>query len=445
MSAETYRNIEKITSSGTREQIESLTDIEKDIGYGSFIYKALGIDSNVSDEAFAEARKQAQALIQTYQAEIDSGLKNVQTLANAYLMTNEDYDKLDEQSKTAASLLVNSIDEEIANGFSSKTDVGSYVVKIVNSIKDNQEVQDALISLLSLDTSEMSIGEAKDEIDKYIKIIANYLDENTADLKLRLGVDLQQDKKELRDKLSNGTQDLIIDDWIDTLTIDEAKLANSTAFDEALKRQKEELNGAALSAENYDAALKEVKEQQDVLANETPVSPLSISETVDQLNNKLKPAMDSLNSAWNEIFTDDEFALNSIDILSICDSIKSKLDDMKELGLDVDYSSYEDFIRVLNNSESEANDVDKAFDSLANSIAQAALTGAEDFRTMKAALEDLGVVNSDIVAFQSLINNTTALKEAMDQANLEMDEFVIHTEDGSIAATDAARAFVEDP
>lgn len=259
MSAEAYRNIEKITSSGTREEIASLTDIEKEIGYGSFLYKALGIDEDVTDEAFAEARKQAQALLQTYQAEIDSGLNNVQTLANAYLMTNEDYDKLDEQSKTAASLLVNSIDEEIANGFSSKSDVGAYVVSIVNSIKDNQEVQDALINLLSLDTSKMSIEKAQNEINKYIAIIANYLDENPVDLKLRLGVDIQQDKKKLRNRLSNGTQDLVIDDWIGTLTIDEAKLANSTAFDEALERQKKGLNGAALSAENYSAALDEVK------------------------------------------------------------------------------------------------------------------------------------------------------------------------------------------
>ena len=198
-----------------------------------------------------------------------------------------------------------------------------------------------------------------------------------------------------------------------------------------------EINGTTKALE------EQVKVEKEVFS-ETPASPLSISETVDQLNNKLKPAMDSLNSAWNEIFTDDEFKLNSIDILSICDSIKSKLDDMKELGLDVDYSSYEDFIRVLNNSESEASDVDKAFDSLANSIAQAALTGAEDFRTMKAALEDLGVVNSDIIAFQSLINNTTALEEAVSQAGLTMDDFVVSTEDGSIAATDAARAFVEE-
>ena len=44
-------------------------------------------------------------------------------------------------------------------------------------------------------------------------------------------------------------------------------------------------------------------------------------------------------------------SLNSIDILSTCDSIKSKLDEMSEVGLEVDYSAFEDLVTVLNNTE----------------------------------------------------------------------------------------------
>lgn len=40
------------------------------------------------------------------------------------------------------------------------------------------------------------------------------------------------------------------------------------------------------------------------------------------------------------------------------------------------------------------------------------LSGAEDFETMKAALEDLDVINEELVAFDALISNTEALKEA---------------------------------
>lgn len=92
-------------------------------------------------------------------------------------------------------------------------------------------------------------------------------------------------------------------------------------------------------------------------------SQTSISQTVDKVNPQLKPAFDSLQSAYQNIFTDDgKFALITIDILSTCDTIKSKLDEMsdpKGRNLDVDYSAFEDFVRVLNNTESTEQDVER--------------------------------------------------------------------------------------
>ena len=170
----------------------------------------------------------------------------------------------------------------------------------------------------------------------------------------------------------------------------------------------------------------------DTFNDKNPISSLSISDTVTQLNTRLKPASDSLKSAYNDIFTDDGFTLNSIDILSTCDAIKSKLDEMSDpegLNLDVDYSAFEDFVRVLNNTESTEYDVEKAFDSLATSITHAALTGKEDFDTMKAVLEDLGVTNNEIVAFDALASNTEALKEAgLDLANATEEQVTAFAE-----------------
>ena len=154
----------------------------------------------------------------------------------------------------------------------------------------------------------------------------------------------------------------------------------------------------------------EIENRKDMSDRAGAVS--TISDTIDQLNTRLKPAFDSLQSAYRTIFTDDGFDLNSIDILSTCDSIKSKLDEMSGLGLDVDYSAFENLVRVLRNTESTEQDVEKAFDSLAASITQAGLSGTEDFETMKAALDDLGVVNENIIAFQALAENTEALKES---------------------------------
>ena len=206
-------------------------------------------------------------------------------------------------------------------------------------------------------------------------------------------------------------------------------------FSEVDKYLKE--NG--LTLDDLISVVKIYKEElADVTVDE--IGNLSISQTIDQLNTQIKPAFDSLKSAWQEIFTDDGFALNSIDILSTCDSIKSKLDEMSEIGLNVDYSAFEDFVTVLNDTESTEYDVENAFDSLATSITQAGLSGTEDFETMKAALEDLGVVNNEMVAFDNLISKTNALADAgIDLANAteaEMQAFV----DESVSAEHAGEA-----
>ncbi len=168
------------------------------------------------------------------------------------------------------------------------------------------------------------------------------------------------------------------------------------------------IHDAQKAIEAYEAELAGIHG----LPNE-PSTLLSIPDTITHLNTNLKPAFDSLHAAYQNIFTDDgALDRSSIDILSTCDSIKSKLDEMSQAGFEVDYSAFENFVTVLRNSESEADDVNKAFDSLATSITDAALSGAEDFETMKAALEDLGVVNNEMVAFDALIRNTEALKEA---------------------------------
>lgn len=166
---------------------------------------------------------------------------------------------------------------------------------------------------------------------------------------------------------------------------------------------------------------------------------LSISETIDQLNTRLKPAFDSLQAAYQDIFTEDGFAINSIDILTTCDSIRSKLDEMSASGLNVDYSAFEDFVCVLSDTGSTEQDVETAFDALATSITQAGLSGTENFEIMKTALEDLGVVNEEIIAFQALAENTEALKESgLDLANATYAQLEAFAQE-KLGAEDAAQ------
>lgn len=141
----------------------------------------------LTSEDLSNIKQKAKAVSQTYQAAIDDALSDVRTLANAYLETNVDYAKLDEESKTAASIIVNSLNENIADDFEESVDVGEYVQKIVDIISKNPDAKEAMIGLMSLDTSDMPLGEAKQWIDSYINTIATLLEENPAELKVRLG------------------------------------------------------------------------------------------------------------------------------------------------------------------------------------------------------------------------------------------------------------------
>ena len=187
MSAEEYKQLIATTSAtGDSDAISQLTDIEKEIGYGDYLTKALGLTWDISDEDFTEAKKQAKILVQTYNSEIQSALSDVKSLANAYLMTNEDYDKLDSSSKNAASIIVNSLNENIASGFNDKTDVGEYVQTIVDAF-ENSDSKNAINNLFNLDTSNMSVKDINAEVDKYIDIIAKAIGEDSDKLKIRLG------------------------------------------------------------------------------------------------------------------------------------------------------------------------------------------------------------------------------------------------------------------
>ena len=238
--------------------------------------------SEITTEDLANVKYSAQATIQTYQAEIDSQLQNVRTLANAYLMTNSDYEKLDEQSKTAASLLVNSIDESIANGFENKSDVGAYVAELITSISNNAEAQKALTKLFTIDTTDMSVGEIQSDVDSYISIIADAIHEDSDKLKVRLGfedVDTQTLINNVKGKLK-GTE---FDDKVGELSLGDLKIAS-------------ELDVPLDSIESWEELLKLIEEVKTQNPDEITVlssiddykaSITSLTTSYEALNNVL--------------------------------------------------------------------------------------------------------------------------------------------------------------
>ena len=262
--------------------------------------------SEITTEDLAKVKYSAQATIQTYQAEIDSQLQNVRTLANAYLMTNSDYEKLDEQSKTAASLLVNSIDESIANSFENKSDVGAYVAELITSISNNAEAQKALTKLFTMDTTNMSVGEIQSEVDSYVSTIATAIGEDPVELKVRLGFD-DTDTKPLIENVKKKLKGTEFDDKVGELSLGDLKIAADLEVgDDAIQ-----------SWDDLIGRIEKVKNE----GNETDI--LSFSDAWEQLKNSTQDTTKGLADNLTELAEKGQLTVEALSEADTTDFFKN--------------------------------------------------------------------------------------------------------------------------
>lgn len=153
---------------------------------------------------------------------------------------------------------------------------------------------------------------------------------------------------------------------------------------------------AALADETEDAV--------NGVSNNTPTP--SITDTISQINTQLKPAFDSLKSAYEDIFTFDNdtgeklFSLENVGIETF-ESVRSELDKLGEMdGITVDYSAFEEFVAVLSNTSSTADEVQAQFDRLATNIiytTDCTNISAETYDLLVKSLKNLGVTNAEDV------------------------------------------------
>ena len=201
MDAEMYTALKEKASAGI---YDGMTDAEKLISSSQLIPLKIKLDLNengiITDEEFAVAKKSAKDLLHKYNTEIESDFSNTKLLANAYLMTNQDFKKLDEQSQAAASLLLNSIPatSDVAQVIMTGTNenIAEYVNFLVQALSSsNPEVKTALINLLTLDTENMTPDNLLTLVNSYIAIIADYLHQDENELKIQLRFEYVKKKK----------------------------------------------------------------------------------------------------------------------------------------------------------------------------------------------------------------------------------------------------------
>lgn len=407
MSADEYREIKRITASGSRKEIAGLTDIEKEIGYGSYLYKALGLDSNSTNEEFKEAQRQAKALIQTYNAEIESALSDVETLANAYLMTNEDYDKLDKQSKSAASILANNLSASIADGFLSKEDVSAYVDKIVQLLLGNNDISENLVKLFQFEDGDLGVVKFVQELQKQL---------NEAGIKIDLTPFISYEldvKQRLNNSFGNRND---YEEGADGLK--EYASDRSMLYDYTKDFTAQEVEHWLEVTNGIEGAENKIKAYESAVKTTSTNSLYSKSQMINAIN-EMSDGFDVLADIYNDIQDGEDFDFTKLDTKKFEEAFKGLKDE------------YTEFIETVSDSPEDINACQDAFNKLAGAYVKNSgiLDNLTDENAMLAAsmLKNMGVVNAEAIIFEQLALNKEKAKESTQKlAEAELSEVVSH-------------------
>ncbi len=212
--------------------------------------------------------------------------------------------------------------------------------------------------------------------------------------------------------------------------------------------QREILLNADIDWTTFDTQDKIDKIQQLINAEgpvEIPVEIMSVSETVDSINTKLKPALDTLGDVYSQVLSGEnqliKGSLGSLDLIDAASKIKTQLDALDEMeGITVDYTAYERLVEVLQDTESTGEDVQNAFNDVATSITKVGINGKESIRTLIEALSDMGVQNATTVVVGQVMQDLDVLKEAgLDLQQISNDTTLANDEqrESSYALIDA--------
>ena len=274
-------------------------------------------------------------------------------------------------------------------------------------------------------------GQNDSEIEAANNLVDAVVDQlSVSDEKLKeITVDSVNDFEEYRQKMIDAAKS---DEGVGQI------LADGILSDEAIEKA---VNDFMATAGQFSEWYEQWKDEMEgnTVTSDAEVS-FSIPNTIDQLNTRLKPAFDSLKSAYQSIFTDDGYNPDAMDI-PMLDSIKSSIKEINELE-DVDITIDMDAFGTLSTTLADVNTTEEqarqAFNDFATSIFYAA--NATDGMTeetkalVEQLLESLGIVNAAEVAEYALAEaKAKNMLAAYDVVNAKEEEYAAILAEGTAA------------
>lgn len=228
--------------------------------------------------------------------------------------------------------------------------------------------------------------------------------------------------------------------WYNKLSDDEKELANSDDFKKALEKQKTSLDDATLSAENYAAALQDIKDAQDQTSDGS--SSLSSTDILAQVQ-ALSDGLDQLDKIYADVYNKEDFDWSSI---LNNDGFKEEFGNMTNVTEEYK-NAYDDFIKTISNNPSDLSACQSAFNNLATAYiynSDALKNVTEDTKASTIAmLEQMGIANAEEVVTAQIANNLLEARAAtLDFASAtdaDINSLVAYANQLGLTAADVAQ------
>lgn len=313
--------LEALQDKSREEMISYLNDIDLD-GNGQYLQtesnRAKAIAQDMISDTFGDINKLTDEEFNTLQETIANNIESLQNsndvdmsaITSGLLQTaysKDDFWAVGEDIRNDITTMLSSIDADTwkSLGITEQSDVENFVGQLITAISSNEDgIADAWNGLFSPDLETLPVNEYIEKINSYMDVIADVLgldEEGKKNLMISLGFDINTNSAML-----NGVKeklDDVGDSWVDTLNISDLEIVASDEFDQALEKQKSDLNGASLSAEDYAIALQSVKDAQNQTSSE-PVIP-----SYDELSESAKTASDAVDTLRSAVSSvNDAFA-----------------------------------------------------------------------------------------------------------------------------------------
>lgn len=210
-------------------------------------------DGSIDVDKYKEKMRSLESFIKTSVTKINTETSKVRSILSAYLGEDEDYAKLDDETKSIINNIVSQLDSEFVFSFDNIDSLYNWVSEnIVQAFSGNNgKVQNAIKDFLKIDTSSLSVTDYKKEIKNFKKVLSDSGISEEAQQQILSAFKIDDDsikaeidplvnhtKSILKDEFDNKVDDLTISDLkiIDTLDIPEGTLLT---WDELLEKIQE--------------------------------------------------------------------------------------------------------------------------------------------------------------------------------------------------------------